>query len=67
MLQNLCMSMPHEPSSYIIIQILHLEKMFIVLSGETADTLNALRYCKERGALIVGVTNTGTAGIYQGN
>ena len=30
--------------------------MFI---GETADTLNALRYCKERGALIVGITNTG--------
>ena len=28
--------------------------------GETADTLNALRYCKDRGALIVGVTNTGT-------
>ena len=27
--------------------------------GETADTLNALRYCKERGALIVGITNTG--------
>ncbi|XP_020607592.1 glutamine--fructose-6-phosphate aminotransferase [isomerizing] 1-like isoform X2 [Orbicella faveolata] len=31
---------------------------FISQSGETADTLNALRYCKERGALIVGVTNT---------
>lgn len=27
-------------------------------SGETADTLNALRYCKLRGALILGVTNT---------
>merc|ERR1712184_22192 len=27
-------------------------------SGETADTLNALRYCKQRGALIVGITNT---------
>ena len=26
--------------------------------GETADTLVALRYCKLRGALIVGVTNT---------
>lgn len=26
--------------------------------GETADTLMALRYCKSRGALIVGVTNT---------
>ena len=35
--------------------------MLIVFSGETADTLNALRYCKERGALIVGITNTGTA------
>lgn len=31
---------------------------FISQSGETADTLNALRYCKERGALIVGITNT---------
>lgn len=28
------------------------------LLGETADTLMALRYCKQRGALIVGVTNT---------
>lgn len=26
--------------------------------GETADTLLALRYCKDRGALTVGVTNT---------
>lgn len=26
--------------------------------GETADTLMALRYCKQRGALIVGITNT---------
>lgn len=31
---------------------------FISQSGETADTLEALRYCKERGALIVGITNT---------
>lgn len=29
-----------------------------VLPGETADTLMALRYCKQRGALIVGITNT---------
>ena len=26
--------------------------------GETADTLNALKYCKLRGALVVGITNT---------
>lgn len=26
--------------------------------GETADTLMALRYCRQRGALIVGITNT---------
>ena len=26
--------------------------------GETADTLMGLRYCKERGALTVGITNT---------
>lgn len=31
---------------------------FISQSGETADTLMALRYCKARGALILGVTNT---------
>lgn len=31
---------------------------FISQSGETADTLLALRYCKQRGALIVGITNT---------
>uniref|UniRef100_A0A0K0EV37 glutamine--fructose-6-phosphate transaminase (isomerizing) n=1 Tax=Strongyloides venezuelensis TaxID=75913 RepID=A0A0K0EV37_STRVS len=32
--------------------------MFISQSGETADTLNALRYCKPKGALIIGITNT---------
>ncbi|CAL4230099.1 unnamed protein product [Meganyctiphanes norvegica] len=31
---------------------------FISQSGETADTLMALKYCKQRGALIVGITNT---------
>ncbi|XP_062867178.1 glutamine--fructose-6-phosphate aminotransferase [isomerizing] 2 [Trichomycterus rosablanca] len=31
---------------------------FISQSGETADTLMALRYCKQNGALTVGVTNT---------
>lgn len=31
---------------------------FISQSGETADTLSALRYCKQRGALIIGITNT---------
>ncbi|XP_043526905.1 glutamine--fructose-6-phosphate aminotransferase [isomerizing] 2-like isoform X6 [Frieseomelitta varia] len=30
----------------------------ICFVGETADTLMALRYCKGRGALIVGITNT---------
>ena len=29
-----------------------------MISGETADTLNALRYCKYHGALTVGITNT---------
>lgn len=33
-------------------------KMNYRFSGETADTLMALRYCKGRGALIVGITNT---------
>lgn len=32
--------------------------MFITILGETADSILALRYCKQRGALIVGVTNT---------
>ncbi|CAF1109945.1 unnamed protein product [Adineta steineri] len=32
--------------------------IFISQSGETADTILALRYCKQRGALIVGFTNT---------
>lgn len=32
--------------------------MSVFISGETADSLLALRYCKQRGALIVGVTNT---------
>jgi glucosamine--fructose-6-phosphate aminotransferase (isomerizing) len=31
---------------------------FISQSGETADTLSALRYCKDKGALTVGITNT---------
>lgn len=31
---------------------------FVSQSGETADTLLALRYCKNHGALIVGITNT---------
>uniref|UniRef100_A0A8C8DQ75 glutamine--fructose-6-phosphate transaminase (isomerizing) n=1 Tax=Oryzias sinensis TaxID=183150 RepID=A0A8C8DQ75_9TELE len=31
---------------------------FISQSGETADSLMALRYCKERSALTVGITNT---------
>lgn len=32
--------------------------IFTSQSGETADTLNALRYAKERGTLCVGITNT---------
>lgn len=31
---------------------------FISQSGETADTILALKYCLERGALCVGITNT---------
>ncbi len=31
---------------------------FISQSGETADTLNALRYCRDRRALCIGITNT---------
>ncbi|KAJ2914440.1 hypothetical protein MD484_g5965, partial [Candolleomyces efflorescens] len=32
--------------------------IFVSQSGETADTILALRYCNERGALSVGVVNT---------
>ncbi|KAJ3220480.1 glutamine--fructose-6-phosphate transaminase (isomerizing), partial [Clydaea vesicula] len=32
--------------------------VFVSQSGETKDTLVALQYCKERGALCLGVTNT---------
>ncbi|GMS94197.1 hypothetical protein PENTCL1PPCAC_16372 [Pristionchus entomophagus] len=32
--------------------------IFVSQSGETADTLGALRYCKLHGALVIGVTNT---------
>jgi len=32
--------------------------VFVSQSGETADTILALRYCTERGALCIGVTNT---------
>lgn len=32
--------------------------VFISQSGETADTLLAMRYCINRGALAVGITNT---------
>ena len=47
-------------SDRIIISFLSRDDVcfFISQSGETADTLNALRYCKQRGALIVGITNT---------
>ncbi|PGH10842.1 glutamine-fructose-6-phosphate transaminase (isomerizing) [Polytolypa hystricis UAMH7299] len=31
--------------------------VFVSQSGETADSLNALRYCLERGALTVGIVN----------
>eukprot|EP00999_Lentomonas_sp_LEN2_P003033 NODE_889_length_1133_cov_102.232604_g847_i0.p1 GENE.NODE_889_length_1133_cov_102.232604_g847_i0~~NODE_889_length_1133_cov_102.232604_g847_i0.p1 ORF type:complete len:342 (-),score=66.33 NODE_889_length_1133_cov_102.232604_g847_i0:108-1046(-) len=31
---------------------------FVSQSGETADTLTALAYCKDRGALCIGITNT---------
>jgi len=31
--------------------------MAVGFPGETADTLLALRYCRRRGALIVGITN----------
>ncbi|ESO11967.1 hypothetical protein HELRODRAFT_62071, partial [Helobdella robusta] len=37
--------------------------IFLSQSGETADTLLALRYCKQRGALVLGVTNTASSSI----
>lgn len=44
------------PSCTIIIHFLLRNPKFS--SGETADTLMALRYCKKNGALTVGITNT---------
>ncbi len=41
-----------------IVQWLCCVFKFPVLPGETADTLNAMRYCKSKGALVVGITNT---------
>lgn len=41
----------------VIMHIIHTSDIFCI--GETADTLNALKYCKRRGALCVGITNTG--------
>ena len=35
-----------------------INAMFCSQSGETADTLMALHYCKKRGSLTVGITNT---------
>lgn len=32
--------------------------VFVSQSGETADTINALQYCRERGALTVGIVNS---------
>lgn len=32
--------------------------IFISQSGETSDTLNALKYCKEKGAFCIGICNT---------
>jgi glucosamine--fructose-6-phosphate aminotransferase (isomerizing) len=52
-------------STYVLfVTFLHVHNTKLVLiciffgTGETADTLMALRYCKQRGALIVGITNT---------
>lgn len=42
-----------------IVRTVTLHKNVVFFSpGETADSLMALRYCKERGALTVGITNT---------
>ena len=42
--------------------LLHLDGVLVCVwcppVGETADTLNALRYCKSRVALLVGINNT---------
>jgi glutamine---fructose-6-phosphate transaminase (isomerizing) len=40
------------------LHIVEVIKSCVHLTGETADTLMALRYCRQRGALIVGITNT---------
>ena len=56
----------HVISVSLALHLQHTYRWFVTLywntivtfSGETADTLMALRYCKQHGALIVGVTNT---------
>lgn len=32
--------------------------IILIITGETLDTLYALRYCKQRSALTLGITNT---------
>lgn len=39
---------------------------FVSQSGETADTLSALKYCKKRNATTVGITNMPTSSIAKG-
>jgi len=41
----------------VFYQIIVLSVSFVA-EGETADSLMALRYCRQHGALIVGITNT---------
>ena len=57
----LCQSLWH--CFLLVIELLHSVQFTcrvvrVFHSGETADSLMALRYCRQRGALIVGITNT---------
>ncbi len=51
-----------EIASEIIYKNLNIDEkslcIFISQSGETADTLSALEYCKNRGGIVVSITNT---------
>lgn len=49
------LSLYHSQVSPVINTYYHV---IVILLGETADSLNALRYCKAKGALTVGITNT---------
>ena len=60
------MMLPSLLANLVSCAVVAVSQFVCLLSGETADTLNALRYCKARGALTVGITNTVGSSISRG-